>query len=128
MKKQNKRHSLHLNANVTIFKRARDLRERETPSEKMLWEKLSKKQLLGYKFRRQHPFGRYILDFYCHKKKLVIELDGAYHNDKLQRWQDEERTKFLKEAGLKVIRFENKEVLQNIDTVIQAIANQLVEN
>ena len=108
-------------ANATMFERARLLRQNETPAEKILWTHLKDKQLDGYKFRRQHPIGRYILDFYCHKSKLGIEIDGAYHQDKLQQWVDKERTQFLEELGLRVIRFTNEEVMEQIEMVLVKI-------
>jgi len=119
---------MHKNASPFIFERAKNLRERETKSEKHLWEYLKKKKLEGFKFRRQHPISKYILDFYCHEKKLVIELDGSYHETKEQQLKDIKRTKALKEMGLKVIRFKNKEVLENTEFVLWEIRNKLLED
>jgi len=73
---------MHQNANANTFHKARWLKENETPAEKLLWEQLKGKKLDGFKFRRQHPLGKYILDFYCHTKKLAIEIDGGYHQEK----------------------------------------------
>ena len=94
---------MHHNASATIFERAKLLRQKETTAEKELWRHLKGKQLDGYKFRRQHPTGRYILDFYCHTGKLGIEIDGGYHQDKLQQWVDSDRTHFLEKLGLRII-------------------------
>ena len=112
---------MHRKASATMFERARLLKENETIAEKKLWEHLKGKQLDGYKFRRQHPIGRYILDFYCHTCKLGIEIDGAYHQDKLQQWVDTDRTQFLEDLGLRVIRFTNEEVLEQIEQVLKKI-------
>lgn len=108
-------------ASAGIFERARLLKENETHAEGILWEKLKGKQLDGYKFRRQHPIGRYILDFYCHGGKIGIEIDGAYHQDKLQQWMDNDRTQFLEELELQIIRFTNEEVLDQIEMVLEKI-------
>lgn len=89
---------MHHNASPIVFERAKLLRQNETPAEKKLWKYLKNKQLDGIKFRRQHPIGRYILDFYCHKTKLGVEIDGGYHQDKLQQWVDKDRTKYLEQA------------------------------
>lgn len=77
--------------------------------------------MLGKKFRRQHPVEEYIVDFYCYECKLVIEIDGGYHLDEEQAKYDENRTAFLKEQGLNVLRFTNRQVLAEIDVVIQKI-------
>ena len=127
MKKQNQKKPMHHQASGIIFGRAKQLRKKETPTEKKLWEYLKGKQMEGYKFRRQHPIGRYILDFYCHAKKLVIELDGGYHQEKLQQWVDEDRTKFLEEVGLHVVRFTNEEVREEMETVLKKISGILKE-
>jgi len=77
------------------FLKAKLLRSTETEAEKVLWEKLRNKQLRGFKFRRQHPISLYIADFYCHKLKLIVEIDGGYHYEKEQIPKDEERTKIF---------------------------------
>ena len=76
-----------------------------TPEEKLLWEFLSIKPL-GYKFRRQHPFGIYILDFYCHRNRLSLEIDGKSHDLKSQKEYNLERTKFIEEFGIVEMRFQ----------------------
>ena len=96
-----------------------------TEAEQFLWNKLRKKQLEGLKFRRQHPFGHFILDFYCHEKKLVVELDGGYHESAEQKKKDMERTFFLTEVGLTEIRFKNKDVIYNIELVLDEIRKYL---
>ena len=78
------------------FSKAENLRNRMTDAEKLLWEKLKKNQFQGYKFRRQHPVHLFIVDFYCHKLKMVIEIDGKYHETTEQKKLDTERSDILK--------------------------------
>ncbi|VEP14003.1 conserved hypothetical protein [Hyella patelloides LEGE 07179] len=99
--------------------RAKQLRNNMTPAEKVLWEALRKKPLNGLKFRRQHPVGRFILDFYCAQYKLVVEIDGEIHLT--QQEYDAARTKHLNSYGYKVIRFSNNEVFHNLDSVLERI-------
>ncbi len=106
---------------------ARHLRKRMTPAEEALWQRLQGNQLDGWHFRRQHPVGRFIVDFFCAKAKLVIEVDGPIH--KQQRAYDRERTKILEvERGYRVIRFTNDEVLSDIESVLQRIRAALNDN
>ena len=107
------------------FSKAQFLRRNETIAEKLLWEKLRNNQLEGLKFRRQHPVNIYIADFYCHKFKLIIELDGDYHNQEEQKQKDEVRTEVLRLNGLKIIRFKNEEVEQDINQVLTTIKNKI---
>ena len=125
MKKKNEKKPMHHQANGVIFGRAKQLRKDETPTEKKLWEYLKGKKMEGYKFRRQHPIGRFILDFYCHAKKLVVEIDGGYHQEQLQQWEDAERTQFLESLGLQVIRFTNKEIVEEVEIVLDKIRTTL---
>ena len=105
--------------------RRRDLRNHGTPAEAALWRLLKKRQLRGFKFRRQFGVGPYILDFYCPEKKLAIELDGAVHNDPARRCYDAERTHALNAEGIRVLRFENRAVFEQSALVIAAIAEAL---
>ena len=107
------------------FSKAQLLRRNETKAEKLLWEKLRNNQLEGLKFRRQHPVNIYIADFYCHKFKLIIELDGDYHNQEEQKQKDEVRTEVLRLNDLKIIRFKNEEVEQDINQVLTMIKNKI---
>jgi very-short-patch-repair endonuclease len=94
--------------------------------EAKLWQYLQGKQLLGYKFRRQHGIGRYVVDFYCPQLKLAIELDGDSHfNDQAQE-ADLIRQRFLEAKGIQVLRFSNLEVVNNLETVIENIKMHLV--
>ena len=100
---------------------ARELRQVETETEKNLWESLRGKRLNGLKFRRQHPYEHYVLDFFCVEHQLAVELDGSVHDVLDQVAYDEERTRFLNEHGLRVIRFRNEEVKKNLSKVLQKI-------
>ncbi len=99
----------------------KDLRNNGTSAEACLWKYLSKSQLEGRKFRRQHSIGDYIVDFYCPKEKLIIELDGEIHNTSNAKEKDETRTIYLNELGFVVIRFENKMVFDHLPSVLQEI-------
>lgn len=99
----------------------RTLRNNLTPAEALLWKALQRSQLAGRKFRRQHGIGPYIVDFYCPAEKLVVELDGAGHFTASGEAQDAEREAYLSSLGLKVLRFENKLVMQHIESVLTAI-------
>jgi very-short-patch-repair endonuclease len=99
-------------APTSSFGKAKDLRKTETEAEKLLWKNLKNNQLGGFKFRRQHPISLYIADFYCHKLKLIIEIDGGYHFTKEQIPKDEERTKILEfnENYFKIRLFEGLKI------------------
>lgn len=100
---------------------ARELRQVETETEKIMWESLRGKRLNGLKFRRRHPYEHYILDFFCVEHQLVVELNGSVHDVLDQATYDEERTRFLNEHGLHVIRFRNEEIKKNLAGVLQKI-------
>ena len=108
-----------------VVQRSRELRNAPTEAELRLWKHLRNRQLGGYQFRRQHPAGPYILDFYCPEVKLAIELDGSQHVERAE--QDAERTEFLGRFGIKVLRFWNVEVFKNTDGVLQVILSELQE-
>lgn len=107
-----------------ILARARELRRAQTPQEQKLWQCLRNKQLYGLKFRRQHPLGRFILDFFCHRHGLVVEIDGHSHANPEQQRYDAARTEWLEQQGLRVIRFSNRQVDTNIEGVLEEIAAQ----
>jgi len=96
-----------------------------TDAENMLWTKLRRKQLKGYPFYRQKIIGKYIVDFYCPKAKLVIELDGGQHYSDRGQAKDMARDNVLREMGIKVLRFSDREVFENMDGVMQGIWNCL---
>jgi very-short-patch-repair endonuclease len=99
---------------------ARRMRAAPTPAEDALWRALQRKQVAGLKFRRQHPVGRFVLDFYCPSHRLVIEVDGAVHDAQQQR--DDERTRVLETHGCRVLRFRNEDVLRDLPAVVARIA------
>jgi very-short-patch-repair endonuclease len=102
-----------------LIKRAREMRLYPTHAEHLLWQFLRGKQLFGLKFRRQHIISPYIVDFYCHKKKLIIEVDGGSHLNNFD--QDNCRQEILELRGYRIIRFWNDEVLQNTFEVLEQI-------
>jgi very-short-patch-repair endonuclease len=104
--------------------RARKLRNNPTEAEKFLWRQLRFWQIGGYKFRRQQPLGKYIVDFICFEKRLVIELDGGQHAEQRMKY-DSERDAWLIAEGFFVLRFWNDEVLKNIDGVKEVILSKL---
>lgn len=113
-------------ASWVIFKNARVLRDNMTESEIILWENvLSKKKMLGYKFRKQHPFNIYILDFYCHELKLCIEVDGNIHDNKSQKEYDGIRTDYIENNGIMEIRFTNYEIKNNLEEVRLKIEEEI---
>ncbi|MFA6056560.1 MAG: endonuclease domain-containing protein [Taibaiella sp.] len=107
-------------AGSLIFEWAKDLRNRMTEAEMLLWGYLKQKPL-GYKFRRQHPLGFYIADFYCHKLLLVIEVDGKIHEREDVAQNDKERQNVIEGLGLKVIRVTNDDVNKQLEKVVSII-------
>ena len=117
---------IYYGANPEMLGIAYDLRKRMTVAEKALWEKLRNRQVKDYRFRRQHPIGEFVVDFFCYEGKLVIELDGEAHDDPFQKERDIQRTMILQSLGLKEMRFRNQEVLDNPDDVVSKIAEMLL--
>ncbi len=105
---------------------AKQNRRQMTPSEETLWEAL-RKYLDGWKFRRQHPIGDFIADFVCLREKLVVEVDGEYHNAEEQQHDDAIRTHYLQQMGFHVIRFDNQEVDTDVMSVVLRIKEQLTK-
>ena len=101
--------------------RARALRQNLTDAERMLWFSPRLLRVKGLHFRRQAPFGRYIVDFACHSAKLIVELDGSQHADPRTVQYDAERTEFLSRYGYRVLRFWNLDVIRNRNGVVEAI-------
>ena len=99
----------------------KNLRRALTPAEAELWKSLQRSKLDGRKFRRQHSVGPYILDFYCPEESLAIELDGDGHYDPVQQFHDADRRKFLKDKGIKIVRFENFLVFREPEFVLDKI-------
>jgi very-short-patch-repair endonuclease len=98
-----------------------NLRSRLTPAEAFLWSYLKSKQLEGRKFRRQHSIENYIVDFYCPEEKIAIELDGQVHEFEMQHHKDKVRDLRLDELGIKVLRFENQFVFDQLPLVMEMI-------
>ncbi len=115
--------SMYYGATPVIFQRAFELRRNMTPAEQLLWDKLKGKQILGVRFRRQHPISTYIVDFYCHAAKLVIELDGKIHLAK--RESDRKRTNEIEALGIQIIRFDNEDVEKDLDAVVAKITDMI---
>ena len=103
---------------IELQSAAREMRKEPTPAEKVLWTAL-RGRALGFRFRRQHPVGRFVLDFYCPIHKLVVEVDGEVHDSQPER--DEERTAVIEAHGYRVVRFHNEEVLENLPSVLERI-------
>src|SRR5262245_24270659 len=101
--------------------RRKQLQANLTPAEALLWTNLKSSNLEGKKFRRQHSIGPYIVDFFCPECRLVVELDGDAHMTETGAQADEQRTEFLKRFNVKVLRFENKDVFDNLEGVLAAI-------
>jgi len=120
------RHRIH----PVILARAREMRHPQTPAEATLWHALRNRQT-GFKFRRQHPIERFIIDFYCAEAKLLIEVDGESHLQPDQEEYDKARTEYLEDLGYKVIRFTNNDVKYNIkvvaDEILQTVKNRIAE-
>jgi len=104
------------------IERARQLRKPLSPPEAKLWQKLRSAQAMGFKFRRQHPIGPFITDFYCASCRLVIELDGDTHAE--QELYDASRTEYLNANGYRIIRFANRDVLHNMQGVLEVIVTE----
>ncbi|MEQ8353221.1 MAG: N-6 DNA methylase [Leptospiraceae bacterium] len=106
---------------ASLKERARELRKKNTDAESFLWELLRNKNLAGLKFRRQHQFGEYIADFYCHELGLVLELDGSVHSKADQKKHDKKRDSYLESQGLTVIRFGNAEALEQPEKILEKV-------
>ncbi len=96
-----------------------------TEAEKVLWEQLRARRFLNLKFRRQHPILDFVADFYCHEHKLIVEADGKYHEEDNSKYYDTERTKKLQRYGFLVIRFSNREILNNIKGVLKQLEKKV---
>jgi very-short-patch-repair endonuclease len=104
--------------------RRRQLRSALTLAGARLWTALQSAKLKGRKFRRQHSVGPHVLDFYCSAEKLAVELDGAAHDHEAALLRDEARSKCLEELGIRVVRFENRSVIENLEGALSEIAGQ----
>jgi very-short-patch-repair endonuclease len=111
-------------ANADLFEKAKELRGNMTDSERLLWEQLNQNQLLELRFKPQHPISNFIADFYCHKLRLVIEIDGGYHLSKDQNEYDKGRDFEMEELGIVVMRIRAEDVLNNLESVLKTIENK----
>jgi very-short-patch-repair endonuclease len=112
---------IYSGAEPSIIKLARENRKHATSAENKLWEFLRKQKIMGMKFRRQHPVSKFIADFYCHQAKLIIEIDGGYHDDQVQEESDQGRQQELEDLGLHVVRFRNDEIEVDVEEVVERI-------
>lgn len=112
---------MYYGSNQNTQTKAVDLRSRRTDAELDLWEAIRSKKMLNAKFRQQHPIDRFIVDFYCHEIKLVIELDGEIHNTSENKDYDESRTEVLNNLGITVIRFTNLQIKHDLKSVLEKI-------
>jgi len=117
--------TMYFKAKTGVMESAKLLRNSMTYHEKLLWEKLKGNQISGIRFRRQHPIDLFIADFYCHKARLVVEVDGEIHNNKEE--YDDGRSAEMEKYGIRVIRFTNNEVEKNIEKVVQEIETIVIE-
>lgn len=112
--------------NNSIFKnRRKELRNKATETEKILWAHLKGGNLGGLKFTRQYSVGPYILDFYCPKVRLAIEIDGTQHGEREAKLYDSDRSDYLSNVGIEIIRFWNNEVMLNLDMVVSKILSKV---
>ena len=120
-KEANMSQQKRLRIHPQVRQRARELRQNQTPAEQILWRRLRGSQLAGYKFRRQHPIGRFIVDFYCAAARLVVEVDGDVHAEDEQAAYDVARTDCLEAEGYRVLRVTNDDVYRRLDGVMEVI-------
>ena len=127
-KRRNFNFLLHLNAKEGTFKFAKALRKRSTEAEIVLWNELKGRKLMGYKFRRQHPIHFYIADFYCHDQRLIVEVDGRIHINPNIKNHDLNREDELSRFGIRVIRFTNNQIIENVKDVKEKIIGFIKQN
>lgn len=116
---------MYFGAKPELFRLARNMRNNPTKAEKILWKKLKEFRNTGFIFRRQHPIDIFIADFYCHKLKLVIEVDGEIHSDHQVQEYDDGRSGELEKLGIKVIRFSNEYIINNEELITNLIQNNI---
>ena len=110
---------------ANLKERSRQLRNNMTDAERRLWSRIKMKQLGGYQFYRQKVIGDYIADFYCHKARLVVEVDGSQHYTREGTEADRRRDEYMESCGITVLRFNNIDVIQNIEGVVESIVERL---
>lgn len=117
-------HPQQIPENLKVY--AREMRKKMPDAEQLLWHLLRNRRVAGAKFRRQHPVGRYILDFYCVEKRLAIELDGSQHSEQVD--YDQKRDTYLNLQGIHVLRFWNNQMLLETEAVLESIYLNLMKN
>jgi len=116
---------MYFGAKPDIFEKAKELRKNMTYAEKLLWNKLKNKQICNLRFRRQHPITNFIADFYCHTARLVIEIDGEIHKGQIE--YDQGRTTEMECFDIQVLRFNNKEIENNMESVLKLIEKTIIK-
>ena len=111
--------------NIKLKRHSQQLRKNMTDAERLLWSKIRKKQLRGCQFYRQRIIGNYIVDFYCPKTKLIVELDGGQHYNEEENRKDRIRDDYMKKLGMKILRLSDREVFENLNGVIERIYESL---
>jgi len=117
--------NMYYGASSSVFQKAEELRNHMTPAEEILWKAIHINEW-KLKFRRQHPVANWVVDFYCHSIKLVVELEGGIHEEEEVKRNDEGRESYLKRMGLTVLRFKNEEVIANKKSVLKKISEAIV--
>jgi very-short-patch-repair endonuclease len=112
---------MFIDAKPELFRLAHNYRNNPTEAERILWEHLRKFRSEGFVFRRQHPIVFFIADFYCHRIKLVIEVDGDYHSDEKVQEYDDSRSGELERHYIKILRFRNEEILNDLEQIVSKI-------
>lgn len=115
----------HIFADKNFKEARRQLRRKMTEAEGILWSKIRNRQLGKYKFRRQYSIGTFIVDFYCPEAELVIEVDGGHHGEPKQADYDKIRTRYFNSLGIKVVRYWNSDILENIDGVADDLLRKI---
>ncbi len=109
------------NSRALPYRRA--LRNTQTEAETIFWNQIRAKRFFGLKFKRQYSIDRYVVDFFCHSKNIAIEIDGGQHAENIE--YDNARTKFLNALGIKVLRFWNNDIINNLDGVLEKLRHEL---
>ena len=117
--------NMHIFASPLIFRYAQELRENPTPAEEILWEHLRERKMEGEKFRRQHPSKKFVVDFYCYKHRLGIELDGKQHAEPVNQFYDMDRTEVLNGYTVHILRFTNQDVYDRLNFVLETIRQKI---
>jgi very-short-patch-repair endonuclease len=115
-----------LKYNSQLKQYSKKLRYEMTDAERLLWQKIRRKQLRGYQFFRQKPIGKYIVDFYCPRARLIIEIDGGQHYEDSRQAEDKKRDSDLKSIGFKVVRYTNLDILKNLNNAVEDILKILL--